>query len=136
MRELIQSIFIARELSFHGMYFLALFCLWSYYRIKDEDVLDSCCVRLEDWLLTAIDGDVMELNLGSCKVSLQVFTLTVALSYVLFTLAIWPFRSVGLWHCSTPGLEQGRVTNILSMAWASAVTCRVSMSHVNWHKIR
>lgn len=37
------------------------------YRIIDEDVLDRCCVSLEEWLSSAQDGDEIELNPGSCR---------------------------------------------------------------------
>lgn len=36
-------------------------------RIIDEDVLDRCCVSLEEWLSSAQDGDEIELNPGSCQ---------------------------------------------------------------------
>ncbi|XP_015760232.1 PREDICTED: poly(A)-specific ribonuclease PARN-like domain-containing protein 1 [Acropora digitifera] len=36
-------------------------------RMIDENVLDTCCVNLEEWLLSAQDGDEIELKPGSCQ---------------------------------------------------------------------
>ncbi|XP_078361002.1 poly(A)-specific ribonuclease PNLDC1-like isoform X2 [Oculina patagonica] len=36
-------------------------------RIIDEDVLDRCCERLEEWVSSVQDGDEIELNLGNCQ---------------------------------------------------------------------
>ena len=39
----------------------------SNYRMIDENVLDTCCVNLEEWLLSAKDGHEIVLKPGSCE---------------------------------------------------------------------
>jgi len=36
-------------------------------RIIDEDILERCCAKIEEWVSSAKEGDKIELNLGSCQ---------------------------------------------------------------------
>ena len=37
------------------------------HRIIDEDILERCFTKIEEWISSAKEGDEIELNLGSCK---------------------------------------------------------------------
>ena len=37
------------------------------HRIIDEDILERCCTKIEEWVSLAKEGDEIELDLGSCK---------------------------------------------------------------------
>jgi len=39
------------------------------HRQIDEDILERCCAKIEEWVSSAKEGDKLELNLGSCKLA-------------------------------------------------------------------